>query len=54
MKKEVESSKAKVEEMQQELSAWKFTPDRFDLFFESGLLKCSNFIFSFTVKQESA
>lgn len=27
MKKEVEKSKLKVEEMQSELSAWKFTPD---------------------------
>jgi hypothetical protein len=30
MKKEVDSSKAKVEEMQSELNAWKFTPDRYD------------------------
>lgn len=29
MKKEVDSSRAKVEEMQNELSAWKFTPDRY-------------------------
>ena len=29
MKKEVDSSRAKVDEMQNELSAWKFTPDRY-------------------------
>ena len=28
MRKEVESAKARVEEMQNELTAWKFTPER--------------------------
>lgn len=32
MKRELDNSKTKLEETQNELAAWKFTPDRLDLF----------------------
>jgi len=37
MKQEVDKSRAKVEEMQSELSAWKFTPDRYTIWIRGKL-----------------
>lgn len=53
MKSELHSTKEQLEQAQSDLSAWKFTPDRYSLFVASAIRPCGLLAFSLTANRSA-